>query len=134
MEKIDKLLRSAIALTWLLATAAIWWPGDADAARLKEVATVQGVRSNSLVGYGLVVGLDGTGDQTTSAPFTTQSLNAMSASVAADAQNAVSEKTGVNLDEEAARLIQFQQSYQAAAKMLQVAQSVFDTLLKVGGA
>jgi len=58
----------------------------------------------------------------------------MSASVAADAQNAVSEKTGVNLDEEAARLIQFQQSYQAAAKMLQVAQSVFDTLLKVGGA
>jgi flagellar P-ring protein FlgI len=77
MEKIDKLLRSAIALTWLLATAAIWWPGDAAAARLKEVATVQGVRSNSLVGYGLVVGLDGTGDQTTSAPFTTQSLNAM---------------------------------------------------------
>ncbi len=77
MEKIDKLLRSAIALTWLLATAAIWWPADAEAARLKEVATVQGVRSNSLVGYGLVVGLDGTGDQTTSAPFTTQSLNAM---------------------------------------------------------
>src|SRR3954467_2591512 len=77
MENIDKLLRSAIALTWLLATAAIWWPGDAEAARLKEVATVQGVRSNSLVGYGLVVGLDGTGDQTTSAPFTTQSLNAM---------------------------------------------------------
>jgi flagellar P-ring protein precursor FlgI len=77
MEKIDKLLRSAIALTWLLATAAIWWPVDAQAARLKEVATVQGVRSNSLVGYGLVVGLDGTGDQTTSAPFTTQSLNAM---------------------------------------------------------
>jgi len=77
MEKIDTLLRSAIALTWLLASAAIWWPADSQAARLKEVATVQGVRSNSLVGYGLVVGLDGTGDQTTSAPFTTQSLNAM---------------------------------------------------------
>jgi flagellar hook-associated protein 1 FlgK len=57
----------------------------------------------------------------------------MSASVAQDAQSALSEKTGVNLDEEAARLIQFQQSYQAAAKMLQVAQSIFDTLLKVGG-
>ena len=55
----------------------------------------------------------------------------MSAAVAGDAQAAVSEKTGVNLDEEAARLIQFQQSYQAAAKMLQVAQSVFDTLLQV---
>jgi len=38
---------------------------------------VQGVRSNPLVGYGLVVGLDGTGDQTTSTPFTTQSLTAM---------------------------------------------------------
>jgi flagellar hook-associated protein 1 FlgK len=38
---------------------------------------------------------------------------------------------GVNLDEEAARLIQFQQSYQAAAKVLQVAQKVFDTLLNV---
>ncbi|WP_280151248.1 flagellar hook-associated protein FlgK [Piscinibacter sp. XHJ-5] len=55
----------------------------------------------------------------------------MSATVAQDAQAAVSEKTGVNLDEEAARLIQFQQSYQAAAKMLQVAQSVMDTLLQV---
>jgi flagellar P-ring protein precursor FlgI len=36
--------------------------------RIKEVASVQGVRSNQLVGYGLVVGLDGTGDQTTQAP------------------------------------------------------------------
>jgi flagellar hook-associated protein 1 FlgK len=58
----------------------------------------------------------------------------MSASVANDAQAAVSEKTGVNLDEEAARLIQYQQSYQAAAKMLQVAQAVFDTLLQATGA
>ena len=41
-------------------------------------------------------------------------------------------KSGVNLDEEAARLIQYQQSYQAAAKMLQVAQSLFDTLLQAG--
>ncbi len=49
----------------------------AHAMRLKEVAAVQGVRSNQLIGYGLVVGLDGTGDQTTQAPFTTQSLNSM---------------------------------------------------------
>ena len=54
----------------------------------------------------------------------------MSASAATDAQAANAEATGVNLDEEAARLIQYQQSYQAAAKMLQVAQSVFDTLLR----
>ena len=49
----------------------------AHADRVKDLASVQGVRTNQLVGYGLVVGLDGTGDQTTSAPFTTQSLNAL---------------------------------------------------------
>jgi flagellar P-ring protein FlgI len=47
------------------------------AERIKEIASIQGVRSNQLLGYGLVVGLDGTGDQTTQAPFTTQSLAAM---------------------------------------------------------
>ncbi|CAG1017633.1 hypothetical protein BURC_02302 [Burkholderiaceae bacterium] len=77
MDQTDKFLRALIALAWLAASAAIWWPAPAEAARLKEVASVQGVRSNPLVGYGLVVGLDGTGDQTTSAPFTTQSLTAM---------------------------------------------------------
>ncbi len=46
----------------------------AQALRIKEVAGVQGVRSNQLTGYGLVVGLDGTGDQTTQMPYTTQSL------------------------------------------------------------
>ncbi|MBX3620532.1 MAG: flagellar hook-associated protein FlgK [Rhizobacter sp.] len=55
----------------------------------------------------------------------------ISASIASTAESARSNKAGVNLDEEAARLIQFQQSYQAAAKMLQVATSVFDTLLEV---
>ena len=50
---------------------------SANATRIKEVAAVQGVRSNQLVGYGLVIGLDGTGDQTTQAPFTTQGLQSM---------------------------------------------------------
>ena len=49
----------------------------AHADRLKEVTKVQGVRDNPLIGYGLVVGLDGSGDQTTQTPFTTQSLQAM---------------------------------------------------------
>ena len=53
----------------------------------------------------------------------------ISAGVAEAAEQQRAAKSGVNLDEEAARLIQFQQSYQAAAKVLQVAQSVFDTLL-----
>ena len=47
------------------------------AERVKDLASVQGVRTNALVGYGLVVGLDGTGDQTTQAPFTVQSLKSM---------------------------------------------------------
>ncbi len=47
------------------------------AERIKDLASVEGVRSNPLIGYGLVVGLDGTGDQTTQAPFTLQSLRAM---------------------------------------------------------
>lgn len=45
--------------------------------RIKDIAAVEGVRVNQLVGYGLVVGLDGTGDQTSSAPFTSQSFEAM---------------------------------------------------------
>jgi len=57
-----------------------------------------------------------------------------SSSIADEAEANLTAKVGVNLDEEAARLIQFQQSYQAAAKMLQVAQSLFDTLLQTAGA
>src|SRR5450830_1024158 len=49
----------------------------AHAERLKDLATIQGVRSNQLLGYGLVVGLDGTGDQTTQTPFTVQSIISM---------------------------------------------------------
>ncbi len=53
----------------------------------------------------------------------------ISSAVAAQAESARSANSGVNLDEEAARLIQYQQSYQAAAKILQIAQTIFDTLL-----
>ena len=45
--------------------------------RIKDMATLQGVRQNQLVGYGLIVGLDGTGDQPTQAPFTPASMQAM---------------------------------------------------------
>lgn len=58
-----------------------------------------------------------------------QSSASMSSALATQTAAARAGQAGVNLDEEAARLIQFQQSYQAAAKILQVAQSVFDTLL-----
>ena len=49
----------------------------APAERIKDMAQAQGVRTNQLVGYGLVVGLDGSGDQTSQAPFTVQSLKNM---------------------------------------------------------
>ena len=74
---LEALIKALIGITVLAASAALWWPLSAHATRIKEVAVIQGVRSNQLVGYGLVVGLDGTGDQTTSAPFTAQSLTAM---------------------------------------------------------
>lgn len=48
--------------------------GEAYAERIKDLATFTGVRNNQLVGYGLVVGLDGSGDQTTQTPFTVQSI------------------------------------------------------------
>ncbi len=49
----------------------------AQAERIKDLASIQGVRDNPLIGYGLMVGLDGSGDQTMQTPFTTQSLNNM---------------------------------------------------------
>ena len=65
--------QAAIIGVWLccllpLVTTSAW------ADRIKDLASVQGIRNNQLVGYGLVVGLDGTGDQTTQTPFTTQSI------------------------------------------------------------
>lgn len=59
---------------WLALSA---FSGFCFADRIKDIAAVEGVRVNQLVGYGLVVGLDGTGDQTSSAPFTSQSFEAM---------------------------------------------------------
>ncbi len=50
---------------------------DVQAKRLKDLASLQGVRENQLIGYGLVVGLDGSGDMTTQTPFTVQSITNM---------------------------------------------------------
>ena len=68
-------LAAALGCCALLLFICICAPARAD--RIKDIATVAGVRSNQLVGYGLVVGLDGTGDQTTQAPFTIQSIENM---------------------------------------------------------
>ncbi len=58
---------------WLVAVVLATLVVPSEAARLKELATIAGVRENQLVGYGLVIGLDGSGDQTTQTPFTVQS-------------------------------------------------------------
>ena len=67
-------------LAFLLTAAALaGFAGPASAqSRIKDIAAVEGVRSNQLVGYGLVVGLNGTGDSLRNCPFTRQSLEGMS--------------------------------------------------------
>lgn len=64
-------------LTLLTCLALLLAPSGVMAERIRDISSIQGVRTNSLMGYGLIVGLDGTGDQTMQTPFTTQSLNNM---------------------------------------------------------
>ena len=66
------------------------------------------------------------GTRTQSALFASD----LSKSIAVNLENDRTAVSGVNLDEEAAKLLQYQQAYQASAKMLQIAQSVFDTLIQ----
>lgn len=61
---------AVLCLLWLLLAP------PAHAERLKDIASIQGVRSNQLIGYGLVVGLNGTGDRRRT-PFTLQTFNNM---------------------------------------------------------
>ncbi len=69
IKKIARLLFAGLLPVLLIAPAS--------AQRIKEVASIAGERSNQLIGYGLVVGLDGSGDQTTQSPFTLQSTLSM---------------------------------------------------------
>nr|WP_235205901.1 flagellar basal body P-ring protein FlgI [Cupriavidus sp. SK-4] len=73
---LSRLLRLSV-ISLALGVAFGTFASVAKAERLKNLATFQGVRENPLVGYGLVVGLDNTGDQTMQTPFTTQSLTNM---------------------------------------------------------
>ncbi|GMR08867.1 MAG: flagellar basal body P-ring protein FlgI [Gammaproteobacteria bacterium] len=63
--------RVSLMLSLLLMSQSVF------AERIKDLATIGGVRDNQLVGYGLVVGLNGTGDKTTQSPFTVQSFKSM---------------------------------------------------------
>lgn len=72
-------MRPSIAITLSLVVAGLFalQSAPAHAERIKDLAQVAGVRGNPLVGYGLVVGLDGSGDRTSQTPFTVQSLRTM---------------------------------------------------------
>lgn len=69
MTRIEK---GFLILVWLMAGLMV--ADAARAERIKDLATIAGVRNNQLAGYGLVVGLDNSGDQTTQTPFTVQSI------------------------------------------------------------
>ena len=78
----------------LLAAAMLYWPQPsvAESVRIKDIADVEGIRSNQLIGYGLVVGLNGTGDRLNNSLFTRESLISML------------ERLGVNIRDQEAKL------------------------------
>jgi len=77
MQRLRRFCRQALGIC--LVAAMPWLAGNAAAAeqRLKDISSISGIRNNQLIGYGLAVGLDGTGDQTTQTPFTRQSVISM---------------------------------------------------------
>lgn len=77
MKMVHRRFSLALALRLVVGLLCLGLALPTQAERIRDLASFAGVRGNSLVGYGLVVGLDGTGDQTTQAPFTTQSLSNM---------------------------------------------------------
>lgn len=94
----------------------------AQADRIRDLTSVQGVRANSLIGYGLVVGLDGTGDQTTQTPFTTQSLNNMLS------QLGITVPTGTNMQLKNVAAVMITASYPAFARQGQTIDVVVSSM------
>lgn len=73
MRRLGRLITLLIALPGLIASE----PAQAMNSRIKDIASLQAGRDNQLIGYGLIVGLQGTGDGLRSSPFTEQSMRAM---------------------------------------------------------
>lgn len=83
-----------IAVTvWMGCLALAFMPALALAERVKDISQVQGVRGNQLVGYGLVVGLDSSGDQVTQTPFTVQSIKSMLAQLGVNVPSNINPQT-----------------------------------------
>lgn len=90
LRAMRQLFKVLVLTAVLLGLTAISSRADAQT-RIRDLTSVSGVRSNPVYGYGLVIGLDGTGDQTTQTPFTTQSIAAMLA------QSGINLPPGANL-------------------------------------
>lgn len=72
-----RLAKYSVIILYLIISASYIFSAKAFSARIKDITSIAGVRDNQLVGYGLVVGLDGTGDRTNQAPFTNQTFTNM---------------------------------------------------------
>lgn len=81
MKSFEMLMRQKLSLKVLILTLSalslLGGPAGAATTRIKDIVDIEGVRDNALIGYGLVVGLNGTGDKLNNSPFTEQSLIAM---------------------------------------------------------
>jgi flagellar P-ring protein precursor FlgI len=69
-----KIMKISKVIIFTLTILSLLLSTNVGAERIKDISSFAGVRSNQLLGYGIVVGLDGTGDQTQQTPFTIQSL------------------------------------------------------------
>ncbi len=76
-SEIHKIMKIWNRVIYFFLALGLLLPGMGAADRIKDLASIQGVRNNQLIGYGLVVGLDGSGDMTTQTPFTVQSIISM---------------------------------------------------------
>lgn len=106
-----------------------WYTRDAGNASALLALRDATLFDNATLADGFAGAMAQVGTRTQSAQFAA----ALSSSMAANLERDRSAISGVNLDEEAARLIQYQQAYQASAKMLQIAQNIFDNLLQTVG-
>lgn len=125
-------------------------PKAGDSIQISRTAFPASNNGNAMAVLGLrdqaIVSLDGTSKTTVTDAYSQmignlgvtvqggQTAADISKTLLTGSEQTLSSTSGVNLDEEAAKLIQYQQSYQAAAKVLQIAQSLFTTLLQTAQA
>jgi flagellar P-ring protein precursor FlgI len=82
------MIRALALFGILVLTSLPAFAGSSSGVRIKDITSVQGVRANQLIGYGLVVGLNGTGDSLRNSPFTEQSLQSMLDQMGVNIRNA----------------------------------------------